>query len=102
MIDSNEALMYENGRDAGYLEGYEDGLMFKIKTIEPNPNEAIVLNFNFEKTDIYEMQGISEKVYEKFPNNIIIGVPDRISLESWSKDELENYISMISEIIEDM
>jgi hypothetical protein len=102
MIDSNETLMYENGRDAGYLEGYADGLKFKIKTIDPNPNEAIVLNFNFEQTDIYEMQDIHEKVYKKFPNNIIIGMPDRISLELWSKDELANYVSMIGEIIEDM
>ena len=26
MIDSNETIAYENGRDAGYDEGYEDGL----------------------------------------------------------------------------
>ena len=26
MIDSNETLAYENGRDAGYSEGYEDAL----------------------------------------------------------------------------
>ncbi len=27
MIDSNETMMYENGRDAGYTEGYEDALV---------------------------------------------------------------------------
>ena len=26
MIDSNETLMYESGRDAGYSEGYNDAL----------------------------------------------------------------------------
>lgn len=26
MTDSNETIMYENGRDAGYSEGYEDAL----------------------------------------------------------------------------
>ena len=26
MIDSNETVAYENGRDVGYAEGYEDGL----------------------------------------------------------------------------
>ena len=26
MVDSNETTAYENGRDAGYTEGYEDGL----------------------------------------------------------------------------
>lgn len=26
MVDSNETIMYENGRDAGYSDGYDDGL----------------------------------------------------------------------------
>ena len=26
MVDSNETLMYESGRDAGYSEGYNDAL----------------------------------------------------------------------------
>ena len=26
MIDSNETIMYENGRDARYLEGYESAM----------------------------------------------------------------------------
>ena len=26
MIDSNETIMYENGRDTGYSEGYNDAL----------------------------------------------------------------------------
>ena len=26
MVDSNEAVMYENGRDAGYSDGYNDGV----------------------------------------------------------------------------
>lgn len=27
MIDSNETIMYENGRDAGYSEGFEEGII---------------------------------------------------------------------------
>lgn len=33
LIDSNETLMYQSGRDAGYAEGFEDGvkvLMLKL------------------------------------------------------------------------
>ena len=36
------------------------------------------------------------------PNVGIVAVPDAISLQSWSKDVLENYISMIAEIIEEL
>ena len=100
MIDSNETIMYENGRDAGYAEGFEDGLNVKLETIDHH--EAIVLYFNFETTDMDEMCRLHKHIENKFPDNTVVLVPDRISLESWSKDELENYISMISEIIENM
>ena len=33
MIDSNETIVYENGRDAGYSEGYEDALKDVAKVI---------------------------------------------------------------------
>lgn len=45
MIDSNEALMYENGRDAGYAEGFEDGVNLNINKIDLHPTEAVVLTF---------------------------------------------------------
>jgi len=34
--------------------------------------------------------------------NTVIALPDKISLESCSKDVLENIISMIAEIIEEL
>ena len=34
MIDSNETLAYENGRDAGYSEGYEDGVVAFAKYLK--------------------------------------------------------------------
>lgn len=74
----------------------------KLETIEPHPTEAIVLYFNFDDVDSYIINSICEYVQKKFPNNTIICVPDKVSLESWSKDALENYMSMISEIIEEL
>ena len=73
---------------------------FKLETMEPH--ETIVLYYNFEKIDLYELQKMCREIEHKFPNNTVVCVPDRISLEMWSKDELENYMSMISEIIENM
>lgn len=36
MIDSNETLAYEDGRDAGYAEGYEDGVIAFAKYLKNN------------------------------------------------------------------
>lgn len=83
------------------IDDYKE-LNFKLETIEPHPREAIVIYFNFDEIGIDELQNIFKEVESKFPKNTIVCVPDKISLEMWSKDELENYISMISEIIEDM
>lgn len=83
------------------IDNYEE-LKFKIETIEPHPREAIVIYFNFDEVDVYEMQYIHKEVENKFPNNTIVCVPDKVSLEMWSKDELENYMSLISEIIEEL
>ena len=100
MIDSNETIMYENGRDSGYAEGYEDGLMIKVEKLEPHPTEAIVVGFNFNDINLDDMQALFEIIQSKFPDNTVVAIPDYISLQSCSKDVLENIISMISEIID--
>lgn len=74
----------------------------KLETLEPLPSEAVVLYFNFDNIKEDDMKVLFEITQKKFPNNAVICVPDKVSLESWSKDILENYISMISEIIEEL
>lgn len=100
MIDSNETLAYENGRDAGYAEGYEDGVNLNINKIDLHPTEAVVLKFNFDDYPLDLIESVFNLVAEKLPNSSVVAVPDKTSLESCSKDVLENIISMISEIIE--
>lgn len=106
MIDSNETVMYENGRDLGYSkgysEGYEDGIKSKIETITPHPTEAIALFFDMEILPLDQLSNIFELVHSKFPDNKVIALPNNVSLESCSKDVLENFISMITEIIEQL
>lgn len=75
-------------------------LFTKIEKLEPHPTEAITLIFNSDKIDINTVSNAVEHLGKKFPDNAIIALPDLVSLESWSKDVLENYISMISEVIE--
>lgn len=77
-------------------------LITKIETLEPHPTEAIVIGFNFNNIDVENMQAVFHKIEEKFPNNTVVAIPDHISLQSCSKDVLENIISMIAEIIEEL
>lgn len=99
MIDSNATLMYESGRDAGYLEGYEDGLSSKIKTINPCQAEVVVLSINFDKIAFDNAKNIFDIVKDKFPNNSILVAPDTVSLESWNKDYLLDYVKLVNKIV---
>lgn len=72
----------------------------KIKMLTPHPKEAIVFFYDMEHIDYCQLDQIHKCIKEAFPENVVIGMPDRTSLESCSKDVLENIISMISEIID--
>ena len=97
MVDSNETLAYESGRDAGYVEGYEAGIMTKVEKLEPHPTEAIVFGFDFDKINLNDTYDLFNDIKSKFPDNTVVAIPDYISLQSCSKDVLENIISMITE-----
>lgn len=71
-----------------------------LKIIKPHPTEVITLFFNMENTTYDQIKDIVDLLKEQFPNNKIIALPDTTSLDSCSKDVLENIISMISEVIE--
>ena len=74
----------------------------KIETLEPHPTEAIVVGFNFNNISLENMKNLFNIIKSKFPNNTVVVIPDYISLQSCSKDVLENIISMITEIIEEL
>lgn len=84
----------------GYIEGYEDGLENRLETIKPHPTEAITLFYDMEKLPLDQLSETYEMLRDKFPDNKVIALPDITSLESCSKDVLENIISMITKIIE--
>ena len=77
-------------------------IITKIKKLKPHPTEAITLFYNFDDIDDESICKIVNYLGEKYPNNAVIAIPDKESLESCSKDVLENIISMISEIIESL
>lgn len=79
-----------------------DGLITRIETLKPHPTEAITLFYDMDNMDVVTVSNAVKHLSKKFPQNTVIAIPDKNSLESCSKDVLENIISMISEIIESL
>lgn len=75
-------------------------LITRIETLKPHPTEAITLFYDMDNMDVIIVSNVVKHLSKKFPENTVIAIPDKNSLESCSKDVLENIISMISEIIE--
>ena len=77
-------------------------LITRIEKLKPYPTEVITLFYNFDDVGAESIRDIVEHLSKKFPTNTVIALPDKVSLESCSKDVLENIISMIAEIIEQL
>ena len=75
-------------------------IITRIEKLTPHPTEAITLFYDMDNMDIMTVSNTVKHLSKKFPQNTVIAIPDKNSLESCSKDVLENIISMISEIIE--
>ena len=76
--------------------------MTKVEKLKPHPTEAIVLSFDFNKIDVDNAYNIFKDIKSNFPNNAVVAIPYHLTLKNYSKDALENIISMITEIIEEL
>lgn len=77
-------------------------LITRVEKLEPHPTEAITLFYDMDNMDVLIISNMVKHLSEKFPENAVIAIPDKNSLESCSKDILVNVISMITEIIESL
>lgn len=112
IIDSDKVKYHGlKGYSEEYKRGYFDAMAAQdntptivenIKIMSPHPTEAITLFYNFDTTKIEDISNLVNYLGEKFHENTVIALPDKVSLESCSKDVLENIISMIAEIIEQL
>lgn len=62
MIDSNETIMYENGRDTGYDEGFDDCKESLMEVIETLANE--VATYKYPKQYEYSDEQIKSIMFE--------------------------------------
>lgn len=79
-----------------------ENIISKIEKLDPHPTEAIVLGFDLNYMYPDEMGLMVNFIQSQFPDNIVVAMPDYVSLQSCSKDVLENIISMITEIIDEL
>lgn len=110
IIDSDKVMYHGlKGYSEEYKQGYFDAMgapdqaptiIEDIKMMRTHPTEAIVLFYNMNNSTYEEIENVFKIVKFNFTDNNVIVLPDKTSLESCSKDILENYISMLSEIIE--
>lgn len=87
--------MYKDGE-------YMNEMFTRIEKLKPHPTEAITLFYDMDNMDVVTVSNAVKHLSKKFPQNTVIAIPDKNSLESCSKDVLENIISIISEIIESL
>lgn len=73
-----------------------------INKINPHPTEAITLLYDMNSINCSQVYDMVQYLQKIFPNNKVVAIPNTASLESCSKDVLENIVSMIAEIIEQL
>lgn len=76
-----------------------NNFLTKLETIEPRPTETIVLYVD-SNIKIDELEVMFKIAQKEFPNNEVICISDKVSLELWDKDTLKSYISTLNEIVE--
>ena len=76
-------------------------LITRIEKLKPHPKEAITLFYN-TKMPTSQTYNIVKFLQNEFSDNKVIALPDNVSLETCSKDVLENIISKITKIIEEL
>lgn len=112
IIDSDKVMYHGlKGFSEEYKKGYFDAMtapdrtptiVEDIKKLSPHSTEVITMFYDMDNTTCEEVSNMMTFLHKELPNNKIITLPNKTSLESCSKDVLENIISMISEIIESL
>lgn len=83
MVDSNETIMYENGRDTGYAEGYEDGqrsrVNFKFEEEDFETDELMLLRMAFRLVDT-AIETQREGNYDVYLSNELFNLKEKLGI----------------------
>lgn len=95
-----------NGKSEEYKEGYFDAMaahddaptiINNIAKLRPKGNDVIVISYDTMNIDFETMTSICMMIKEHFPDNKIIVIPDKASMECCDIDILNRYIESIQE-----
>lgn len=92
----------KNGEKIALLSCISSMPAADIDTLKPHPTEAIVLRIRYGEISREDAAELFNAVKSQFPENVVIAIPDYTNLRSCSKDVLENMITMLSEIIDNL
>ena len=85
-----------------YEKGFQDGVKCNFYKLKLHPKEAIVYLFDKDKETLDELNNMMKCLSKLFPNYHIVAIPSTSTLKSYSKDVLENFISLIAEVAEEL
>lgn len=88
-------------KSKSYKRGFEDGVSARVEKLNPMPNEAIQIYYE-EYYHRERAKRMVDYVSKKFPDNVVFALPDNVSLHRCSKAVLENMISMLTMLIDEL
>ena len=83
----------------------KDELKVEIATLEkikPEPDEILIMRYNLDKIDTYEIKKVYDYITDRLSHNRIIAIPDDITLTKFDKEELIDIYNYISNLIEEL
>ena len=75
MEDSRETTMCEDIMNAGYAEGYKDGVNTKIESLHIQPGDMIIIELSsdyYQHSDVSNITKIADIIKSKYPENTLI------------------------------
>lgn len=95
-----------NGKSEEYKEGYFDAMaahddaptvINNIVKLRLKTDDVIVVSYNTMTVDFETLYKIHTMIRENFPDNKIIAIPDKVSMECCDRHFLNRYIESIQE-----
>lgn len=74
----------------------------KVSKLDIHPTEAVIYTYDQMHNALADVNFTYQMLKNVFPNNKIVCIPNTSNLQGCSKAVLENYISMMGEIIKEL
>lgn len=73
----------------------------QIENIHPGPEDVIVFKYSLNDYCFDEVMNIFNTINEAFSNNKVVGIPDNVTLQTCTKEEIQDIILYLQENMPD-